>query len=877
MKNAEKQYLQEKLKRLKVVCKREYQKHYLNGYPDIAGKNDKESKKFSKKNTHNSLDKQSPGIDVIKPLFQEIMGTQWENDSVWLEERKAKACFYIGEVLHEEGAYDHALSYLEQAEGIIVKHSLQFVIPKTYIRTKLYMGKCYMEKHCKSAMINQCHLDAEKILSRAGEKCRNTLKYEMLVVELELQKAIAELDPYGEKREGVRDRIWKFLSTQTDLDSFWKSDDSVDTLEVQKYLDKADKTYIAVQKRLLSGASQWKTAWLQKQQDTLIATKASFLKEMYFDIKRFEKEYGDKKAADQDFEYVSVCVHKLQSVLNNWELKKGRTSKKTEKEYRNIKEEICSDLDIQIRELLRSFFVLAFEEFEEGINCNDKSTICLGNLAILKYEYDHEAILNCNDEFDMHIKSSESVNQILERVIEIESNNMFALNMLAMGMGVDKNDVVDTENDTYSALRHSSLKRYFNRIDNFMGEYQEKSDHPNWRYDELRQQVRNLKKYMILSYNSVMEYMDSAVVDTRSDNWKGKLVGHYTRKEVLAKLINKDPDSRMRLGNVRHLNDPLEGLQFIRQFPKVHEDSFTKKLFEAYSLEEQGKYRSSVYMSSFTTRVDQLNMWTRYGDRGNGCCIQVDASETFDCNTKVPLVFAAEDKKVVIMEDKRYPLYAVLYLPDHLKWNKLCGSEKEPEEAVGIESDEITYTRLLEYYSKRSDIELSDDERDWWGRQATLLIKLENLRCNLIKYFSMMDKITATILQPEGIDEAKDDEFTANLKKQLVEEARNALMVILDLVRFLIKSDHYREEREYRVIQYSSDPDYEEVKGTSPSLFIKMEKELAYKRICYGPNVKEFNSDAAYGVNIRKAASEEGRGKNWRIEAYKSAIPYQDR
>lgn len=62
-------------------------------------------------------------------------------------------------------------------------------------------------------MINQCHLDAENTLNRASEKCRNTLKYEMLVVELELQKAIAELDPYGEKREGVRDRIWEFLTT----------------------------------------------------------------------------------------------------------------------------------------------------------------------------------------------------------------------------------------------------------------------------------------------------------------------------------------------------------------------------------------------------------------------------------------------------------------------------------------------------------------------------------------------------------------------------------------------------------------------------------------------------------------------------------------
>ena len=35
-------------------------------------------------------------------------------------------------------------------------------------------------------------------------------------------------------------------------------------------------------------------------------------------------------------------------------------------------------------------------------------------------------------------------------------------------------------------------------------------------------------------------------------------------------------------------------------------------------------------------------------------------------------------------------------------------------------------------------------------------------------------------------------------------ELCNTIMVILDLVRFLIKSDYYSDEREYRIIQYSS-------------------------------------------------------------------------
>lgn len=99
-------------------------------------------------------------------------------------------------------------------------------------------------------------------------------------------------------------------------------------------------------------------------------------------------------------------------------------------------------------------------------------------------------------------------------------------------------------------------------------------------------------------------------------------------------------------------------------------------------------------------------------------------------------------------------------------------------------------------------------------------------------------------------------------------------MIILDLVRFLVKSEHYKDEREYRLIQYSSDPKYEEMQDSTPRLYIDLEKKLAYRRICYGPCVADFNSTAAHGINIRKQKKDGKRGDAWNLQSYQSQIAY---
>ena len=94
-------------------------------------------------------------------------------------------------------------------------------------------------------------------------------------------------------------------------------------------------------------------------------------------------------------------------------------------------------------------------------------------------------------------------------------------------------------------------------------------------------------------------------------------------------------------------------------------------------------------------------------------------------------------------------------------------------------------------------------------------------------------------------------------------------------MRFLIKSDYYNDESEYRIIQYSSNPEYDDVGNGIPKLFIPLQKELVYKKICFGPLVQNFDSQAAYLLNIKREREAGKRPETWKLEVCKSEINYR--
>ena len=169
----------------------------------------------------------------------------------------------------------------------------------------------------------------------------------------------------------------------------------------------------------------------------------------------------------------------------------------------------------------------------------------------------------------------------------------------------------------------------------------------------------------------------------------------------------------MRIQNVHHLNDTLEGVLFVNLLKESLQEtgesgeSVVQKLLELYGSDKNGTVRNSVYMGSFTSRLDQLNMWMRYGDGGKGCFMQVDAAASFDNRAKISLAGLSNDESYYSykMEDIKYPLYMVVYLPFH-RVGELDRLKEEAESRAVADKQESV----------------------WWKKQAELIGKLAELR-----------------------------------------------------------------------------------------------------------------------------------------------------
>ena len=99
----------------------------------------------------------------------------------------------------------------------------------------------------------------------------------------------------------------------------------------------------------------------------------------------------------------------------------------------------------------------------------------------------------------------------------------------------------------------------------------------------------NIEIVLIHLYSLVNNFMKSVIIDFESDEWKDLEIGHYTKLSVLPKLLRKETGARMRMHNVHHLNDPLEGVILINHLKKeLHkeygDDSLIGKLWEMYTI-----------------------------------------------------------------------------------------------------------------------------------------------------------------------------------------------------------------------------------------------------------------------------------------------------
>ncbi len=809
MEDGQVRFLEEQLKELKKKCNTLYGIHSYND-PSVED--------------YEELWKDS------RELCESIEENYWEGDYGQLVAYKAKANSSLGLAYTEKGDYDEALIYLKRAKEHIEKASMQYLFPEVYIHTMIHMARCYIEKHSAVMNINRCLKNASAVL-KGVEKESNQLWYKKAALELSLQQAIAGLDSYGQLQEFDEKKVWEILKeAERDFEIL-----SGQEAEFKEEWEK-DPNY-----------GKWKV----KQKETLDSTKGEHLKKVYFLAKDivhfFNAQAGNEQEKKERTEKLGEIKRQLKEELEREKKHQdedeylGALIKKVDAVQISIRSD-ADQIKQQAEELRKCCMEIVFRIFTGVIYRSPDNTISMGNCAALLYDYYEDSqgsrFLNqllehyCSPLSTLQVSSGKSilgnVQSILESILEIDPNNMFALNIMA---ALSNGKLVSGKFTHYPALRQSSLKRRFAIIDKALDGYHVKE----W---------QDMKINLIILHSKIVDFMNVTTIDFTKPEWSDLKVAHYTKLSVIPKLVTKEGGAKLRLQNVRHLNDPMEGNLFVEHLKRTitkEKDSLIWEIVERYEPERRGLERNSVYMGSFTGRLDQLNMWSRYGDSGSGCCFQMEVGESsFDKTSRVALAALStnDGPGQYKLEDTKYPLYMVLYLPEDPDANL----EEEAEYARG-----------------RAKIEKRDAR--WWEKQADMLDEFVSLKENVIVILRKIQKDFEAIC-PEKAEKMKI-------------ELRNIIMALLDLARFLFKGKNYRDEREYRVIQYASDPEYEENEQGSPRLYVNMEKEFICQKVCFGPKAQDFESYATYILNIKRNARDGKDKKNWKIEVCKSEISYQ--
>lgn len=781
-----------------------------------------------------------------RELCAKIESNDWESLQDVLNTYKAKANSYLGLAYTEKGDYDEALNYLKLAREKIEKQSYQYLEPAIYVRTLTSLGKCYMEKHSSAEIIEECHNSADQVLKDVKayfHKEEEPYWYVKAALELKLQQTIAKLDVYGQACGPWEEEAWDFLE------------------EAKAYYVKLP----AHAEELENPADRRKYAqWKRRQEATLETNKGEYFKKLYFSTKDVVQFLNDHNAATDDWrekrKYLNEVQKRLQEEVG-YELNNPAHMDKDSGEHERlewllekvegVKPLLSQDIGSlkQATEELREYCLeVAFRTFAYVIGKIRDNTICMGNIAILLYDYYEETgkrnflsdLLEryWSDFRDIPISKNktviENIKVILDKILEVDPINMFALNIKA---ALSKDLSIPGKIDHYPALRQSSLKRRFKRIEQELD-------------GKCKKEWQRIEINLIILHSKIVEFMNSAIIDFSNPEWKGLKVAHYTRLEVLPKLINKEGHCKLKIQNVHHLNDPLEGVLFVDQLKKEikgEDKPLLLELLKLYDSEKNGAVRNSVYMGSFTGKVDQLNMWTRYGDNGKGCCLQIEAEKFFDSCSKISFseVSTNDGPGYYKMDDIKYPLYMVMYLPEN----------------PGIDLKE------REEYA-RGRAKMARHDVCWWEKQADLLHAFIGLKEKVVL---LLNKIQDDFFTIDRDISGVSKETREKIKRELC----NIMMAILDLARFLIKSENYQDEREYRIIQYASDPKYDDSVQGIPKLYIEVEKDMVYQKIYFGPQVQNFDSQAAYILNIKKDAEDGNPKENWDIEVCKSGISYR--
>ena len=311
---------------------------------------------------------------------------------------------------------------------------------------------------------------------------------------------------------------------------------------------------------------------------------------------------------------------------------------------------------------------------------------------------------------------------------------------------------------------------------------------------------------LIKIYTLVQQLKYELGLKTEEKNRKLKF-RHYTSGEALQSILGKEDkppfssSGKTRLNNANYMNDPEEGVI----------------LEEILKLEKRNPLEpSSWFLMSFTSKTDDLAMWSQYGNNAEGVCIVLkeDDFSRYHSLSDLPWYQKNSDKQI------GHKMKSSVEIQND---NSLNESDKEMTtrdnaNKQNSEDKHSTPNNDMDYLYRVAYVHYSDDQ--FYIEETELFTSAEVTR---------LKKLLGDLKSELTDYKNSEDPFYKKAIANCIEE-----------IRYLFKSVDYKYENELRILRYANlDPSNDKIKIDKTSgigkLYVERENPIQIEEVIFGP------------------------------------------
>ena len=354
----------------------------------------------------------------------------------------------------------------------------------------------------------------------------------------------------------------------------------------------------------------------------------------------------------------------------------------------------------------------------------------------------------------------------------------------------------------------------------------------NTKYDILKDWIKHYKddenklNQLIDIYRIVQEikYQLGLKAKDKDSNLK---FGHYTKGKTLQNLLDQDTGNtddtkfsvsgKTRLYNANYMNDPEEGV-VIEEILEPSKDGERTSYFEKRNILDPSPW----FLMSFTSKTDDLTMWSQYGDDAQGICLVLKEDDFSRFTSFNDVSWRRETTSLEFI--KKIDL-SMSELSGDLKVSANESKKKESTFSARIEE--------IQPQPEKKD-KVAKGNIDYLYRIAYVKNTGENFELEKTELF-------------DGNEITKLKESVNNLKQKLYERVnddddfyKKAISNCIEEIRYLFKSVDYKYENELRILRYANlDPSNDKIKIDKTSgigrLYVERENSIQIDEVIFGP------------------------------------------